>query len=100
MTTEKGFFGELGIALRGTANERLEAAANEGFNDAATICLGVVSKKTDSMMRRIASGDRPSNEELAVLSSLHELKSEMDVALRASEESAFEEIRDPTQPQR
>lgn len=91
MTNENGYFGELRRKWEGTRNEHLDAEANKGFNDAAAICLGVISKKSDSLMQQIASGQRPSDEELAVLSSLHELKSEMDSALRAFGESAVDE---------
>jgi len=87
MANENGFIGELRRQLQGTADEHLQAALNEGFGDAASICLGVISRKYDFLMQKIASGQRPSDEELAVLSSLHELKSEIDSELRAFGES-------------
>ena len=72
--------------LLSTAREATIDAAKDvfidGFEDAANICLGVLSNNIDGLLKKIKSGSYLSNEEQFLLSRLTEIKSETEEYLR------------------
>ena len=55
---------------------------SEGYDEAANICMGLLSKKIDDLLSQVKAGEYLSEQEQFLLSSLHEMRAEMDAALR------------------
>ena len=67
------------------ANESKDKAVKEifvdGYNEAAGICVGTITKKMDELYSQISSGSFLSEQEQFLLSNLKELKSETEEKL-------------------
>ena len=67
------------------ANESKDKAVKEifvdGYNEAAGICVGMITKKMDELYSQISSGSFLSEQEQFLLSNLKELKSETEEKL-------------------
>ena len=70
-------------AARAVAKRYLMEECQSGYKSAADVSLAIVTAKVDDLMRRMASGKKLSASEQDLLSSLNELKSEMQNALEA-----------------
>ncbi|MGO4349287.1 hypothetical protein AB4Z45_27735 [Paenibacillus sp. MCAF9] len=70
--------------LRESDIKRMNGAFDEGYDEAANICLGVITKKIDELFSKINSDSDSylSKEEQFMLSKLKELKSETEEQLR------------------
>jgi hypothetical protein len=75
----KDFVGDL---LRESAGKHYDNIFAEGYNEAANICVGVLSKHIDGLLKQIKSQNYLSNEEQFLLSRLNELKLETESELR------------------
>ncbi|MEU9028151.1 hypothetical protein AB0D46_11530 [Streptomyces sp. NPDC048383] len=77
----------LGLAVRDAAKESVLATYRDeydlGFNEAAQICMGVLSDATDELLAKMKSGNL-SKQEQALYARLTELTSEMDRRLRSA----------------
>ncbi|MBW5247468.1 hypothetical protein JGS39_00240 [Streptomyces sp. P01-B04] len=77
----------LGLAVRDAAKEGVLATyRNEydlGFDEAAQICMGVLSDATDELLAKMKSGNL-SKQEQALYARLTELTSEMEGRLRSA----------------
>ncbi|WP_280913916.1 hypothetical protein [Streptomyces sp. SPB4] len=80
----------LGRAGKYVAKESLLATVrapyDRGFNEAAQICMGVLTDATDELLAKMKSGNL-SKQEQAMYARLTELTSEMDGRLRSSYEA-------------
>jgi hypothetical protein len=72
----------VGDVLRESANGVIDGAFVDGYDEAANICVGVLSKNIDDLLNRIKSGSYLSDQEQFLLSKLNELKSETQSELR------------------
>lgn len=70
------------IDVREKGNRRLNDAFNDGYNVAADICVGIITKKIDELFSQINSGSFLSEREQFLLSKLKEIKSETEEELR------------------
>lgn len=68
--------------LREADNKRIYEAFNDGYHEAANICVGILEKKIDELLSQIKSGSYLSEQEQFMLSKLNELKSETEEELR------------------
>ncbi|MFJ9804638.1 hypothetical protein [Streptomyces wuyuanensis] len=90
MSTGKQTLRKLGHAVREAAKEGVEESLrarhfsmyDRGFNDAAQICLGVLSDAMEDLLARMKSGEL-SKQEQALYARLTELTAEMDERLRS-----------------
>jgi hypothetical protein len=57
-------------------------AFSNGFDDAADICIGVVSGRTDAVLSQIKQGNMPASHGNLIVATLAELRSEMEAELR------------------
>ena len=81
--------GEIVNYLWGAAKDAARSAGRDvgdrvfadGYNDAANICVDVLSKKIDGLMSQIKAGRDLSSKEQFLLSALTELKSETQAEL-------------------
>lgn len=71
-------------AARSAARDVNDRAFADGHNDAANICVDVLSKKIDGLMSQIKAGRALSSNEQFLLSALTELKSETQAELHRS----------------
>ena len=77
----RDFAGEALSRLRGSLNDRELAAASDGFNAAANVCVDLVSGKIDEVKQGSSQGK--TEPERSLLLALFELKTEMESELRA-----------------
>lgn len=77
------FFDELKSRARATGNQRLDEEFAAGYDEAANICVGIVTNKINDLIATINSGQLLLEKEQLLLVSLNQLKSETEEALRA-----------------
>jgi hypothetical protein len=77
----KEFVGDLVDSVRKSASEHSDDAFADGYNDAANICVGVLSETIDGLLKQIKLGSYLSDQEQFLLSKLNELKSQTENAL-------------------
>lgn len=68
--------------IRESGNTRLDEAFNDGYNEAANICVEIINQKIDALFNNITSNSYLTNQEQFMLSNLKELKSETEEQLR------------------
>ncbi len=68
-------------AVRESENKRMNEEFNDGYNEAANICVGIITKKIDELFSKINSDSSLSKQEQYMLSKLNELKSETEEEL-------------------
>lgn len=71
------FLGE----VQGRAQGRLQEEFSKGYDKAATLCLGILSRRMDDLSRRVSAGTFLTEPEQFLWASLNELKSETERAL-------------------
>jgi hypothetical protein len=69
---------------RRNKNARFDAEYIDGFNEAANICLSVLSESIDGLLAKIESGDYLSNQEQFLLARLKGLETEMQTGFKNS----------------
>jgi hypothetical protein len=74
------FLRDLLTGIQSRNQDRLEDEWQDGYEQSAQVCLGVLSKEIDELQRRL--GNLP-KEDQVVLSHLHELRSAMKEELQA-----------------
>lgn len=77
------FFDELKSRARATGNQRLDEEFAAGYDEAANICVEIVTNKINDLIATINSGQLLLEKEQLLLVSLNQLKSETEEALRA-----------------
>lgn len=77
------FFDELKSEVRATGTKRLDDEFAAGYDEAANICVEIITKKTNDLLAGIDSGQFLSENEQLLLATLNQLKSETEEALRA-----------------
>ena len=78
-----GFLDDLIRKIQQDARGRLDDEYLAGYNEAANICVDLLSKKIDGLLNQIKSGSYLSEEEQFLLSQLNALKSETERTLHA-----------------
>ncbi len=73
-----GLLGAMGKA----ENDRLIDAFADGYEEAADICVSVLTKNIDGLLNQIKSGNYLSDQEQFLLSKLTQVKTETERALR------------------
>jgi hypothetical protein len=71
-----------GEALNDVGTKLMNDEFDNGYNAAANICVGTITKKIDELYSKINSGSFLSEQEQFLLSKLNELKSETEEELR------------------
>lgn len=61
----------------------LDKQFGAGYDEAADICMSLLSGKIEGLIGKISEGESLSDREQFLLSSLHKLRTEMDDALHA-----------------
>lgn len=74
--------GEVTDRIREDATDRLDARFEEGFNEAANICVNLLSKKIDGLLSQVKQGSYLSENEQFLLAQLNNLRSEAEAGLR------------------
>ena len=82
MSGVNGFMRDVIDGVRKRASDRLGDEFDDGFEEAANICMGVISKNVDGLLHRIKSGNYLSDQEQFLLSKLTEMQSETEKSLR------------------
>lgn len=77
------FSDELKSRARAIGNQRLDEEFAAGYDEAANICMGIVTNKINDLIATINSGQLLLEKEQLLLVSLNQLKSETEEALRA-----------------
>ena len=80
----KEFANELLTSVRKSVKEHNDDAFEDGYNEAANICVGVLSEVIDGLLKKINLDSRLSDQEQFLLSKLHEIRSEMETMLHDS----------------
>ncbi|WP_433474748.1 hypothetical protein ACQPZP_39585 [Spirillospora sp. CA-142024] len=75
---------------RKVANDRTGEIFTEGFEEAANICMDVLSKNIDALLDQIKLGGNLSKQEQFLLSNLIEIKSETEKRLNQPAGAALE----------
>jgi hypothetical protein len=78
----KEFVGDLLGSARTSVNEHIDDAFADGYNEAANVCVGILSETINGLLKQIKPGSYLSDQEQFLLSKLNELKSETESALR------------------
>jgi hypothetical protein len=68
--------------VRESDRKRMNEFFIDGYNEAANICVGILTKKIDDLFSKIDSDSYLSKQEQFMLSKLKELKSETEDELR------------------
>lgn len=76
------FSDELKSRVRATGNHRLDEEFAAGYDEAANICIEIITKKINDLLAGVNSGQLLSEKEQLLLASLNQLKSETEEALR------------------
>lgn len=71
----RGLLDEAGDLIRRVGRNLVDGSYNSGYEEAASVCLGVLSKNIDDLMNKIKPGSYLSDQEQFLLSKLTELKS-------------------------
>lgn len=69
-------------ALMEAGNKQLNDAFINGYNEAANICVGIITNKIDELFNKINSDSFLSEQEQFVLLKLKEIKTETEEELR------------------
>ena len=77
----KEFVDDLLRGVRNSAHEHIDDAFADGYSEAANVCVGVLSKTIDALLKQIKPGSYLSDQEQFLLSKLNELKSQTENAL-------------------
>lgn len=80
MASGEDFLRYVGGAVRKAANDHVSERFTDGFNEAANICVTMLSEKIDELMDRMKTGEL-SRPDQVLLSSLTVLKSETEQKL-------------------
>ncbi|MBB5871895.1 hypothetical protein F4553_005274 [Allocatelliglobosispora scoriae] len=82
MSSVNGFMRDVLDGVRKRVNDRDDDVFADGFNEATSICVGILSKNIDDLLNQIKSGSYLSDQEQFLLSRLTEMKSETEKCLR------------------
>lgn len=78
----RGFLGSAGNGARRVAKELVDDSFARGFDEAASISVGVLSKNIDDLLNKIKSGSYLTDQEQFLLSRLTEMKAATEKDLR------------------
>jgi hypothetical protein len=82
MSSVNDFLRDALDGARKAANNRVDDSFADGFDKAANICTGVLSKNIDGLKKKMEAGDYLSSQEQFLLSRLFEIESETEKDLR------------------